>query len=223
MSELREIYHNQLTLSSDKWDPYFDVYERYITKYRNKPVTLVEIGVQGGGSIQMWRKFLGDSAKIIGIDIDPAVKDHEPFYDENTKIIVADQGSPEFWDEFLKEHPEIDILIDDGGHEMRQQIVTFEKVFPHITKGGVFICEDTHTSYFAQFGAALYSPSSFIEYSKKLVDVINYQHVENKIRISANSLNLCKDLTAVNFYDSMVVFLKDGKKEFARVFANPKS
>jgi hypothetical protein len=222
---LRDIFYNDLKLSSDKWDPYFDVYETYFAKFIGKAPTLVEVGVQGGGSIEMWRKYLGADAKIVGIDIDPNVLNHQPHYEGDTTVLVGDQASPEFWDNFLKDVPEIDIFIDDGGHSMEQQKVTFEKVFPHITPGGVFICEDTHSSYEAYHRSGLYHENSFIEYAKKLVDVIHYEHIQNneKYKIPDSSKYLCEGLTGVAFYDSMIVFIKDGPKEFKRVFANPKN
>ena len=223
MSRLREIYHNELKLSSDKWDPYFDVYETYFSKFIGKSPVIVEVGVQGGGSIEMWRKYLGEGAKIFGIDVDPTVLNLQQHYDSDTKILIGDQGSATFWAEFLKDVPEIDIFIDDGGHFMDQQKLTFEKVFPHIKEGGVFICEDTHTSYHSFHQAGLYHDNSFIEYSKKMVDVIHYNHVETKYAIKDGHRHLCVGLTGVSFYDSMVVFVKNGKKEFKRVFANPKN
>lgn len=222
MSKLREIFHNEITLGSDKWDPYFDVYETYCSKYIGKPITLVEIGVQSGGSIQMWRKFLGPDAKIIGIDIDSSVMNHVPHYDDNTEIVVGDQGSHSFWDKFLSEHPAIDVLIDDGGHTMQQQKITFERVFPKINDNGTFICEDTHTSYFRSFDSFLQNRNSFIEYSKTIADLINYQHIESEDRknVDHRLLKICENLNSVSFYDSMVVFLKNEKKPFNRVFAN---
>ena len=222
MSRMREIFHNEIKLGSDKWDPYFDVYETYCSKYIGKPITLVEIGVQSGGSIQMWRKFLGPEARIIGIDIDPNVLNHITHYDENTEIFVGDQESHSFWDDFLKKYPEIDVLVDDGGHTMGQQKVTFERVFPKIKINGTFICEDTHTSYYHNFNSSLLSANSFMEYSKNIADLINYDHinVNDRKNIDHKLLKTCEDLTSISFYDSMVVFLKDGKRPFNRVFAN---
>jgi hypothetical protein len=182
----------------------------------------VEIGVQSGGSIQMWRKFLGPEARIVGIDIDSSVLKHKPHYDENTEIFVGDQENHNFWDEFFKKYPEIDVLIDDGGHTMGQQRVTFERVFPKIKMNGTFICEDTHTSYYHNFNSSLMNTNSFIEYSKKIADLINYDHIDSNDRshIDHKLLNICKGLTSISFYDSMIVFLKDGKRPFNRVFAN---
>lgn len=222
MNNLRNIFHNEITLFSDKWDPYFNVYERYFHKFIEKEITLVEVGVQGGGSLQMWRKYFGDKAKIIGIDIDKAVLRHADHYDANTELRIGDQSSEEFWDSFLKTIPNIDVFIDDGSHKMKDQIVTFENVFPSLSLGGIYICEDTHTSYWNECDGAIYSYNTFVEYSKRLVEVINYQHVRRHELVNNKLLKICDDLTSIHFYDSMIVFIKDGKKEFKNVHANNK-
>ena len=167
---LRSIWDNELEHGSDKWEPYFDVYERYLSKFIGKNPVVVEIGVQSGGSIEMWKKYFGAGSTIIGIDVDPKVLQNKS---DGVDIIIGDQGSPEFWDEFLQQYPNIDILIDDGGHHCFQQILTFEKVFPHLNDGGVFICEDTHTSYQPFTGGSFRGENTFIEYSKRLVDYIH--------------------------------------------------
>ena len=48
--------------------------------------------------------------------------------------------------------PPLDILIDDGGHTMNQQITTFEVLFDKVKEDGIYLCEDLHTSYFKYFG-----------------------------------------------------------------------
>ncbi len=45
----------------------------------------------------------------------------------------------------------IDILIDDGGHEMHQQITSFNYLFPHMRVGGLYFLEDLETSYMRMF------------------------------------------------------------------------
>lgn len=222
MKDLRNIFHKEITLFSDKWDPYFDVYERYFHKFIEKETTLVEVGVQGGGSLQMWRKYFGDKTRIIGVDCDTSVLRHLNHYDDNTEIRIGDQSSEEFWIEFLKTVPNIDIFIDDGSHKMNDQIITFESVFPSLNIGGVYICEDTHTSYWNECNGAIYSYNTFVEYSKRLVEVINYDHVRRNELVNKNTVDICKDLTSIHFYDSMIVFVKDGKKEFKNVHANNK-
>ena len=57
-----------------KWLHYLPVYEKYLRRYVGKPVRFLEIGVFRGGSLQLWRKYLGDDAILYGIDIEPSCK-----------------------------------------------------------------------------------------------------------------------------------------------------
>lgn len=201
---------------SDKWEPYFEVYERHLRRYRGTEVNIVEVGVQKGGSLDMWGSFLGDKANITGIDVDPECA--KLVYDNpNVKVLIGDQGSPEFWDGFLANKPKIDIFIDDGGHYMDQQILTFEKVFPVMPVGSIFICEDCHTSYMSHNGGGLNRKGTFIEYAKQYVDVLHWDWKENYTTDLDRLNKIGKDLTGVFFYDSMVVFEKFGKRKMQRV------
>lgn len=112
---------------------------------------MLEIEVQNGGSTKMWKDYFsvnGAKVNIYGVDINPKCKEIE---DENIKIFIGSQEDRAFWRDIKKQIPQIDILIDDGGHTMRQQIVTFEEMFPHIKHNGVYWCEDLHTSYWRNF------------------------------------------------------------------------
>lgn len=122
-----------------KWKHYFDVFERHLDRFRDKPVGLLEIGVLGGGTLQMWREYLGPHVHVYGIDVDPACKSLER---EGVEIAIGDQGDRSFWRSFLESSPTIDIVIDDGGHEPHQQAVTLECLLGQVRPGGVYICED---------------------------------------------------------------------------------
>lgn len=220
MSELRVLFDDYLSLPSDKWDSYFGIYEGHLKNAQisihNPNVVLVEVGVQQGGSLEMWSKFLGPTATIIGIDVDPECLNLK--YDNpNISVEIGDQESPHFWDDFLARHPRIDFFIDDGGHFMNQQITTFEKVFPKLSVGGVYFCEDCHTSYMQYNGGGLKSKSSFISYAKSYIDVIHSGWWEELDADLEQRKKIGKDLTSVHFYDSMVVFEKFGKQEMKRV------
>ena len=77
---------------------YFHVYEEIFQKFRNKKITFVEIGVQRGGSLLMWRDWLGPDARIIGVDLDPNAKKMEKY---GFEIFIGDQSSPNFWNNFF--------------------------------------------------------------------------------------------------------------------------
>jgi hypothetical protein len=109
--------------------------------------TLVEVGVAGGGSIQMWADWLGPATTVNGIDIGDV--SHLPFLRDNVRIHRGDQGNPSLLRDLLATLAPIDALIDDGGHAVPQQIVTMREGLSFLRPGGVVVIEDTHTSYFA--------------------------------------------------------------------------
>lgn len=218
---LRDIFYS-LPLISDKWDPYFEVYERYFTPYVGSESVFVEVGVQNGGSLLMWREFLGPRATIIGIDLDPAVLSLQDRYDDRTHLVIGNQADPQFWQRFFDQFPAVDVFLDDGGHAMNEQIVTFESVWPRLNMGGTYICEDTATSYWRSFNSYLRCPDSFMEYSKRLIDCVNYEQIEaeDRSKIRYQQKDLVKDLTSISFYNSMVVFLKQGRRPYRRVYSS---
>jgi hypothetical protein len=89
----------------------------------------------------MWRHYLGAGCFIYGVDIEPACKSYE---NEYVKIFIGDQADRVFWKTFREEVPLLDVVIDDGGHSVKQQIVTLEETLPYLKPGGVFVCEDIH-------------------------------------------------------------------------------
>jgi cephalosporin hydroxylase len=127
-----------------KWRHYFPIYERHLTRFAGRPVTVVEVGVFSGGSLGMWRAFFGPEARIIGVDIEDACRVYEA---EGVEIVIGDQGDPAFWKDFRRRFPDVDVLIDDGGHEAHQQITTLREMLPHLRAGGVLICEDIHGAF----------------------------------------------------------------------------
>ena len=186
----------------DKWIHYFPIYEKWFGPYRGKNIVFVEIGVQNGGSVQMWKNYFGKDAQIVGIDIDERCKQFE---EEQISIEIGSQEDEKFWAAFKEKYPRVDILLDDGGHTMNQQIVTFREMFPHIKDGGLYMCEDCHTSYFPSYGGGLNNPASFIEFTKKFIDEINFTGVGDSKPITYNMLNL----SGLHFYNSVVVAEKN--------------
>ena len=190
---------------SKKWEKYFDIYDEILFNYKNKKITVVEVGVHNCGSLEVWRKFLGSEARIIGIDANP---DCKKFESEGYEIFIGDQTDNLFWESFFNKVGRVDILIDDGGHTNEQQIKTIVNCIKNINDGGLIITEDTHTSYKKEFGNP--SKYSFISFAKKLVDDVNFTfpfESNKKFKFSLNSF-----IHSITFYESVVVFRVDRKK-----------
>jgi len=186
-----------------KWIHYFPIYERHFKQFRNKEINVLEIGVYQGGSLQMWKSYFGEKAKIYGVDINPACKSLE---EENIKIYIGSQEDREFLRFLKKEIPLLHILIDDGGHTMRQQICTFEELYDHVVEDGVYLCEDTHTSYWKSHGGVFRKKGTFIEYMKNQIDFLHAWHSEDKKRFNVNAFT--RSTYGIHFYDSIVVIEK---------------
>lgn len=144
--ELLSYYLNNPGRPIHRWLDNFPIYERHFARFRNAAPVVLEIGVKKGGSLDMWRHYFGPSATIIGVDINQSFA---RFRDDGFLIEIGDQGDAEFWQRFKQKYPRVDVLIDDGGHRMDQQRVTFLSMFPHLSADGVYLCEDLHTSYWA--------------------------------------------------------------------------
>lgn len=215
MIEIEDIFFNKLTKRCDKWYPYFNVYEKHLRKFRGREFKLLEIGVQKGGSLELWHHYFGNECKIYGVDNDEEVKKLE--YDFDVDIEIGDQEDTKFWKEYTSRRGFFDVIIDDGGHRMKQQENTLVSLFNKLNYGGVYIVEDTHTSYWEDFGGGFRSENSFIEKTKSLVDLLHSRHTEQKPNQLAT--NAFHGLESISFYDSAVVLEKEIPKDFRRLFS----
>jgi hypothetical protein len=193
-----------------KWIHYFEVYDRHFNRYRNQEVVILEIGVSQGGSLQMWKNYFGEKAKIIGIDIDPRCKSLE---EENITIFIGSQSDRKFLRSVKEQIPKVDLLIDDGGHTMVQQIVSYEELFSHIKDDGVYLCEDLHTSYWTSYGGGYKRRGTFIEYSKNFIDSLNAYHSSQKKYFGIKVNEFTKSVDSIHYYDSIVVIEKKRREQ----------
>jgi cephalosporin hydroxylase len=199
MGRLWEYFNNNGNLPMTKWKNYFPIYERYFNQFINQSITLLEIGVFKGGSLQMWKNYLGPYCKIIGIDIDPRCKQFE---EDQIDIRIGDQSNPSFLKSIITDYPNIDIIIDDGSHIMNHVIKSFNTLYPYLNNNGIYLIEDMHTSYWDEYEGGLNKKSSVIEYSKTLIDSLNKEHIRN------NTLSSLDNLFSIAYYDSIIVFEK---------------
>lgn len=201
-SDLEKYFRSNNARLIYKHNHYFDVYERHFSRYRNTSVVILEIGVSHGGSLQMWKSYFGENSRIYGIDIDPRCKELE---EKNIEIFIGSQSDRKFLKEVKEKIGQVDILIDDGGHMMQQQIISFEELFGIVKKDGVYLCEDLHTSYWLKFGGGYKRKGTFIEYSKNFIDFINAYHSKQR---SLKVNDFTKSVGSIHYYDSIIVIEK---------------
>ncbi len=135
---------------------YTNHYHSSFDGIRNDVTKVLEIGVETGRSHRLWLEYF-PNATIYGFDImneDDRSGYVEEFnelqkgnpYLDRSVIFKGNQESVDDLEEFLSVHGEdFDIIIDDGGHTMRQQQISLGVLFDAVKSGGHYIIEDLHT------------------------------------------------------------------------------
>jgi hypothetical protein len=182
-----------------KWSHYFDIYERHFNRFVDEEIILYEIGIFQGGSAQMWKSYFGERAKIVGIDIDPKCR---KFADKNLSVEIGNQSDISFLEKVVEKHGKPNIVIDDGSHIMSDMIKSFEYLYYRTDENGVYLIEDTHTSYWDEYQGGYKKQNTIIEFVKDKLDEMNAVHTRGKVAKS----DFTRQTDSINFYDSVVVF-----------------
>ena len=188
-----------------KWLQYPRVYEKEFGGYCGTDVNFLEIGIFRGGSIELWREYFGQAAKIAGIDINPACKD---YVEEPNRAFIGSQADEDFLKSVIDEIGSPDIILDDGSHVADHQMASFLILFPLLKTGGLYVIEDLHTAYWPGFYKGGYRRSgTAIELAKTLVDDMHaWYHAQGSKLADRTSI------ASVRFYDSIVVIEKGSVK-----------
>jgi cephalosporin hydroxylase len=184
-----------------KWVHYFPIYERFFASWRNKSLVFVEIGVGEGGSLQMWQRFLGPLARIVGIDINPACTAYES---PGIFVRVGDQSDHRFLQTVVDEFGVPDIVLDDGSHQMHHILSSFQFFYPLMGKNTIYMVEDLHTAYWSEFGGGIGKRDTFINYAKECIDKLNADHSRGQVTPNV----ITKETFGISFFDSVVCFEK---------------
>ena len=200
------VFYGHAGRPADKWHHYLEIYDRYLSRYRGQRMRLLEIGVQRGGSLQVWKKYLGERASICGLDIDPRSMYSEP----QISVVIGSQSSPSCLQGIAeREDDPLDVVIDDGSHFAADQLVTFTTLYPMMAADGVYICEDIHTAYWQGNGL-------FLVLMKQMIDQLHaWYRDEGDLRVAQTTY-------AVHFYDSVIVIEKrTQKRPFRALVGSP--
>lgn len=203
--------------NTDKWGEhaYTPHYMTHLKKFRHKRINLFEIGVggyehplQGGYSLLMWKKYF-PFGKIYSMDI----YDKSALQERRIKIFQGSQVDFELMDRIVKEIGTLDIIIDDGSHINEHVIQTFEFLFPKLKDGGVYVIEDTQTSYWNDFGGTsedLKAPHTMMNFFKNLTDCLNHQEF---IKPNYQPSYYDQKIVAIHFYHNLIFIEKGNNTE----------
>jgi SAM-dependent methyltransferase len=175
MNELLSLYRKHHGKISDRWSSYLVQYDRILWPWREKDVRLLEIGIQNGGSLEIWGEYFRNATKLVGCDVDPLCAQLR-YGDQRIAVVVADASSEEGFSQIQSHAASFDIVIDDGSHRSSHIVQAFARYFPLVAEGGLFIAEDLHCSYWDEFQGGLSYPLSSVAFFKLLVDVNNHEH-----------------------------------------------
>jgi hypothetical protein len=220
LNKLGEIY------GTDKVGVHFYTphYMTHLKRFRLKKINLLEIGVggyenplNGGNSLRMWKKYF-PFGRIFSLDI----YDKSPHQENRIKIFKGSQVDKEFLNEVSDYIGGIDIIIDDGSHINEHVIETFNVLFPKLTDGGIYIIEDSQTSYWEDFGGDskdLKNSKTIMNYFKSLTDSLNNQEfVIPNYRQSYYD----KKIISMHFYHNLIFIYKGNNDEKSNLVVNNK-
>jgi len=151
------------------FDVYFRNYERMFGPFARKEIRLLELGINKGGSLQLWRDYFARGV-IAGIDINPVTVE-----DSSGRIRVYQglQQDTLLLDRVRKETaPDgFDVIIDDCSHIGEFTALSFWHLFDnHLKPGGMFVIEDWGTGYMAGWpDGRRYSPRTSVASFRSLL------------------------------------------------------
>jgi hypothetical protein len=188
---------------------YVQFYETHFESHRNKKLKILEIGIyrpcvngvkdgrQVGASLKTWYDYF-PNAEIYGVDL----TDFTDVDNDRIKTTICNQSYREDGVDYPglssvldKFGGDFDIIIDDGGHTMEQQLVTLGYMFKHLKSDGIFVIEDLHTSYLSPQG---YNPTGtkntalnvLIEFQKNKKIVSEFM-TDSEVDYLNNHMNTC--------------------------------
>jgi len=213
------LYAEHRGFVSDKWASYLPVYDRWFASYQEAPNSLLEIGVQNGGSLQIWAKYFANAQRIIGCDINPKCARLE-FNDKRVALVLGDVKADAVREQVLAHTEVYDIFIDDGSHKNADLIKTFKHFYARLAPGGIYVVEDLHCSYWSKWHGGLWRSGSAMEFFKSLTDVVNLESWGAKL-LPTNWVAKHKtkhhsrfkpadyaDIESICFYNSMCLIVK---------------
>jgi hypothetical protein len=130
----------------------------------------------------MWRDDFGPTATIQVVDVNPHCRECTS---ERFTLPVADRADRGFL------------------RHLRQQIHTFDDLFPHRSSRGIDLCEDLHTSYWKKYGGGTRRRGTFIEYAKPMIEFLSAWHSCQPRHLSVSGFTRIVD--SLHFYDSILV------------------
>jgi hypothetical protein len=196
---------------------YFRYYWRHFVPIRDEAKSILEIGIQQGRSLLLWKEFF-PGAQIYGVDVDASCKEFEKkgigvFIGDSTQPSAAQDAVTHFGVEGF------DVIIDDGAHDYQSQIRTFLTWFPYLREGGIYVVEDV-----AQFPG--YDRLGAVEAFSELIYGVNFfpketAHWRSLTTFDECTSDLVRKVCGVSFYRYIIFIDKGRNPEGNRYLSDP--
>ena len=203
---------------------YTQHYQKHFSPFQYKKINLLEIGVGGykspivgGNSLRMWKSFFLFS-NIFSLDI----YDKSQLQEKRIRIFKGSQTDKKLLDTICKEVNGFDIIIDDGSHINNHVITAFKHLFPRLKKGGIYVIEDTQTSYWEQMGGSsteFNRKDTIYGFFKSLIDGLNS---EEYLIEGYNKTFYDKHIVSMHFYHNLIFIYKGDNNENSKFVENNK-
>jgi len=206
---------------TDKWGShwYLKHYETHFRPLRKERLNLLEIGVggyadpdSGGNSLRTWKAYF-PHANIFGIDI----YDKKKLEEKRIKIFQGSQTDEPFLHSVVDRIGGADIVIDDGSHLNHHVVHTFNFLFPLLKNPGIYVIEDTQTSYWPGFGGSsrdLQNQDTIMGHFTSLVHSLNHAEI---LRDAASPTEFDRHIVAMHFYHNLIFIFKGDNSEGSNV------
>lgn len=202
---------------TDKFGSHFYTphYHNHFKKYKFRKNNILEIGVggygnplNGGNSLRMWKSYFPFS-KIYALDI----YDKSFLQERRIKIFKGSQVDTDFLEKMTIEIGDIDMIIDDGSHINTHVIESFKYLFPKLKNGGIYVIEDTQTSYWEDYGGDsnnFDNKTTINGFFKSLTDCLNSEEfvIENYQKTFYD-----RHIISMHFYHNMIFIYKGDNDE----------
>ena len=196
---------------SSKPQDYFPIYDEIFRHVdRLQQLNILEIGVDKAAGLRALKNYFPNS-NIYGLDINPVCKSYE---NEGIQITIGSQTDKNVLEKFSDKN--LDIIIDDGSHNNFHVFETFSFLFKNLNpnNAGLYIIEDTHTSYWPFFNGGYGNKNSTIEKFKNIIDQIHAWCIRD--RASSYHYEGCpieqtyfeKWVSFIQFYENICVIKK---------------
>lgn len=173
--DLQTLFDHHEGKATDKWQCYLQIYDKVLQERRSGLKSLLEIGIQNGGSLEIWAKYFESAQIVLGCDINEACKELS-FEDSRIRTIIGDANKRDTREKITSLCPQFDLIIDDGSHTSKDIIATVVNFLPLLNDDGILIVEDLHCSYWNGYDGGLHFPYSSVSFLTRLVDIINFEH-----------------------------------------------